>query len=151
MHGYGGRKRSVPIFALRRAGLWPHGYGVLSPAGVVCRQNLWHKAASSSRPEEDPRTCCCMTVTTRPYFDSSIRSVSVWFLFFLVSFIDAAALVFLCLSSNVWTILLVCWNFVCVCFFNMFLELVNTFYCLAVGTLPFFYQVFTFSSLWLPR
>jgi hypothetical protein len=55
--------------------------------------------------------------------------------------------VFLCLSSNVWTILLVCWNFVCVCFFNMFLELVNTFYCLAVGTLPFFYQVFTFSSL----
>ncbi len=89
MHGYGGRKRSVPIFALRRARLWPHGYGVLSPAGVVCRQNLWHKAASSSRPEEDPSTCCCMTVTTRPYFDSSIRSVSVWFFvffFFLVFF-----------------------------------------------------------------
>jgi hypothetical protein len=39
-------------------------------------------------------------------------------------------LVFVC------TLRLVCWHFVCVCFFNMFLELVNTFYCLAVGTLP---------------
>lgn len=137
MHGYGGRKRSVPI--LRFVTL---GYGHTAMVCFLlcwrgCRQNLWHKAASSSRAEEDPSTCC-MTVTTRPYFDSSIRSVSVWFLFFFffwVSFIDAA-LVFLCLSSSVCTLRLVCWNFVCVCFFNMFLELVNTFYCLAAGTLP---------------
>lgn len=107
-----------------------------------CRQNLWHKAASSSRPEEDPSTCCCMTVTTRARISTLLSAA--WgfgfcsFLLFFFVYLSLMLLLCSCVCRLVFvcTLRLVCWNFVCVCFFNVFLELVNTFYCLAVGILP---------------
>ncbi len=128
---------------------------MLSPAGVVADTIRGTKAASSSRPEEDPSTCCCMTVTTRPYFDSSIRSVSVWFLFFLVFlfffflYLSSMLLLCSCVCRLVFARFVLSVGILCLCVLFQHVPGTCKHILLPCGRYfaPFFYQVLTCSSL----